>query len=106
MDGARAASAGLLVDRARLDEVMGRTGTKFAKADCDAVLHESLTFWWRPAEIIPKRHWNWQTQSEERRMNLGQKRTWPSNPLVHAAAFERKGYRLPPGAVKVDTPPL
>jgi uncharacterized protein (DUF2235 family) len=99
------ASAGLLIDRARLDEVMGRTGTKFAKADCDAVLHESLTFWWRPAEIMPKRHWNWQMQSEERRMNLGQKRTLPSNPLVHAAAFDRKGYSLPPGAIKVDATP-
>ena len=70
-----AALAGLLVDRSRLDEVMGRTGTKFAKADCDAALHESLTAWWRTAEIMPKRHWNWQTQSEERRMNLGRRRT-------------------------------
>jgi uncharacterized protein (DUF2235 family) len=100
-----AALAGLLVDRARLDEVMGRTGTKFAEADCDAVLHESLTVWWRPAEIMPKRHWNLQTQSEERRRNLGRRRTLPLNPLVHAAAFGRKGYSLPPGAIRVDTTP-
>src|SRR5208283_4331336 len=97
-----AALAGLLVDRSRLDEVMGRTGTKFVKADCDAFLHESLTLWWRPAEIVPKRHWSWQTQREERRMNLGHKRTLPSNPLVHAAAFDRKGYRLPSRAIRVD----
>ena len=100
-----AALAGLLVDRARLDEVMGRTGTKFAKANCDAVLHESLTVWWRPAEIMPKRHWNLQTQSDERRRNLGRRRTLPLNPLVHAAAFGRKGYSLPPGAIRVDTTP-
>ena len=100
-----AALAGLLVDRARLDEVMGRTGTKFAEADCDAVLHESLTVWWRPAEIMPKRHWNPQTQSEERRRNLGRRRILPLNPLVNAAAFGRKGYSLPPGAIRVDTTP-
>jgi uncharacterized protein (DUF2235 family) len=98
-----AASAGVLVDRTRIDEVMGCRGTKFAKADCDAFMHESLTLWWRPAEIVPKRHWNWQTLKEERRMNLGRRRTLPTNPLVHAAAFDRKGYTLPPDAVRVDT---
>lgn len=100
-----AAEKGLLVDRARIDEVMGRTGTKFAKADCNAKMHDSLTLWWRPAEIVLKKHWNWQTAREERRMNLGRRRTLPSHPLVHAVAFERKGYRVPPGAVRVDTMP-
>jgi uncharacterized protein (DUF2235 family) len=99
------ASAGLLVDRARIDEVVGRTGTKFVKANCNADLHNSLTLWWWPAEFAPKRHWNWQTQSEERRMNLGRRRTLPPNPLVHVVAFERKGYSLPPGAIRVDTTP-
>jgi uncharacterized protein (DUF2235 family) len=100
-----AASAGLLIDRARLNEVMGRTGTKFAKADCDADIHESLSQVWWLAEIVPKRHWNWQTQREERRTNLGRRRTLPPNPFVHAVALERKGYTLPPGAIRVDTMP-
>jgi uncharacterized protein (DUF2235 family) len=100
-----AASAGLLVDRARVDEVMGRTGAEFAKADCNGVPHDSLSLWWRPAEILPKRYWNWQTQTEERRMNLGRKRSLPLNPFVHAAAFDRKGYALPERAVRVETMP-
>jgi hypothetical protein len=72
-----AALAGLLVDRARIDEVMGRTGTKYAKADPDAKMHESLTFWWRLVEIVPKKHWNCQKHCEERRMNLAHRRTIP-----------------------------
>jgi hypothetical protein len=66
---------------------------------------ESVTLWWLPAEIVPKKRWNWQTQSEERRMNLGRRRTLPANTLVHAAAFERKGYSQPDGAIRVDTTP-
>ena len=38
-------------------------------------------------------------------MNLGHKRTLPPNPLVHAAAFDRKGYSLPWGSIRVDTTP-
>jgi uncharacterized protein (DUF2235 family) len=98
-----AALAGLLVDRTRIDEIVGRTGTKYAKADPDAKMHESLTLGWRPAEIIPKKHWNWQKQCEERRMNLARRRTMPSNPLVHAVAFDRKNYSLPNDAMRVAT---
>jgi uncharacterized protein (DUF2235 family) len=100
-----AALADLLVDRMRIEEVMGRTGTKYAKADSNAEIHESLTLWWRPAELVPKRHWNWQKRCEERRMNLGRRRTIPAAPLVHGVAFDRANYPLPAGAVRVDTPP-
>jgi uncharacterized protein (DUF2235 family) len=100
-----AALAGLLVDQARIDEVMGRTSTKYAKADPDAKMHESLTVWWRPVEIVPKKHWNWQKHCEERRMNLARRRTIPANPLVHAVAFLRKGYSLPSGAIRLNTLP-
>jgi len=98
-----AALAGLFVDRARIEEVMGRTGTKYTKADADAEMHESLTWKWLPAEIVPKKHWNWQKKREERRMNLGRRRTIPANPLVHAVVFDRKNYALPPGAIRVET---
>jgi uncharacterized protein (DUF2235 family) len=100
-----AALAGLIVDRARIDEVMGRVSTKYAKADPDAKMHESLTLWWRLAEVAPKKHWNWQRHCDERRMNLARRRTMPANPLVHAVAFVRKNYTLPLGAIRVDTPP-
>lgn len=98
-----AAAAGLHVDRSRVDEVIGRTGNQYATADANAKLHESLTVWWLPSEAIPKKHWNWQKQREERRMNFGRRRTMPARPLVHAVAFERSGYRVPPGAIRVDT---
>ena len=114
-----AALAGLLVDRGRIDKIMGRTGKKdeimgrkgttYAEADPNAKMHESLTIWWRPAEIVPKKHWKKDEQTgqwrEERRMNLGRRRTIGQNPLLHAVAFERKGYPLPDGAIRVDTTP-
>ena len=100
-----AAEAGLRVERARIDEVMGRSGTKFAKADCNATMHKSLTPWWWPAEIVPKKHWNRQAQKEELQFNLGRRRTLPPSLFVHAAAFDREGYSVPPGAIRVETAP-
>jgi uncharacterized protein (DUF2235 family) len=100
-----AVKAGLLIDRARLEEMMGRTSGKYAAADPDAMVHESLTPAWRPAELVPKKHWNWAEGREERRMNLGRRRTLPASPLVHAVAFARKGYDVPDGAIKVETDP-
>jgi uncharacterized protein (DUF2235 family) len=100
-----AAAAGLLIDRARLDEVMGRSGTTYAKADPDAKMHESLTGAWRLAEFVPKRHWNWQEKREERRMNLSRRRTVPAGALVHEVAFRRSGYAPPAGAVMETTQP-
>jgi uncharacterized protein (DUF2235 family) len=100
-----AAKAGLLIDRARLTEVMGKTGQAYAKADPDAKLHNSLTTPWWPAELVPKKHWNWEKSQEERRMNIARHRTLPKVPLVHAVAFARKGYNVPDGATKVQTDP-
>jgi uncharacterized protein (DUF2235 family) len=49
-----AALAGLLIDRARLEEVMGRSpGSKYAAEDADATMHESLRGWWRLAADEP-----------------------------------------------------
>jgi hypothetical protein len=100
-----AALAGLSVDKARFDEVMGRTSSRYAKADANAEMHESLTLKWRLGEIVPKRHYNWQTRHEERRMNLGRRRTMPTVPLVHESAFMRSNYTIPVGAVRVETSP-
>ena len=84
---------------------MGRIGAKYVRADVDAKVHESLNAWWLLAEVFPKRHWNSEKGREERRMNLGRKRTMATNPLVHAVAFDRKSYAVPPGAIRVDTLP-
>ncbi len=100
-----AALAGLFVDRNRIDEIMGRSSDKYAKANPDAQMHESLTPVWRIAEYVPKKHWNWDTKSEQRRMNLGRRRTIPPAPLVHSVAFLRSGYAVPDRAVRAETAP-
>ena len=53
-----AKTAGLMVNVARQDEVLGRTlGSQYAKPDCDAPTHESLKGGWKIAELIPKPHY-------------------------------------------------
>jgi uncharacterized protein (DUF2235 family) len=100
-----AVAAGLLVDPAKRDEVLGDAGDAYpAKPDPNGPMHESLTIWWWPVEFIFKRHWNWDTKKEERRMNLGRRRTIPPGSLIHRSVFERANYKpdLPPDAVPVD----
>jgi hypothetical protein len=97
--------AGLLIDRGKLDLVMGRAGGGYAPADPDAPLHDSLRGWWRLAEFVPKRV-HWPPQRRGRRMNLFRRRTLPDAPLVHEAAFLRRGYEPPPGAIRVGTDPI
>lgn len=99
-----AVQAGLLVDAAKVEKILGRTDPQYAKPDANAQLHESLTFWWWPAEFIPKPHWNWETHKEQRRANLFRRRTIPDGALVHQSAFDRAGgysSRLPKNVVAV-----
>ncbi len=100
--------AGLLIDSTKENEVLGRTHDgKFVEEDAQAQAHESLRGWWRLAEFIPKRHYNWKAKKEERRMNLFRRRTIPAGSLVHIAAYQRGDdykKRLPPDAVQVTMP--
>ncbi|GAA0594676.1 DUF2235 domain-containing protein [Craurococcus roseus] len=101
-----ARKAGLLVDRGRFDLVMGRAGDGYAPADPDACLHESLRGWWRLAEFVPRKRGDRRAGRGGRRMNLFRRRDPPPAPLVHDVAFLRRGYRPPPGAVRVRTDPI
>ena len=100
-----ASAAGLLMDRAKAAEVLGLDGSgSYAAAAPNAVLHESLKGWWRLAEFIFKRHWNWTTGRWEYRMNLGRRRTMPAGALVHESAYLRGPEyqsRLPADAQRV-----
>jgi uncharacterized protein (DUF2235 family) len=99
-----AATAGLIIESAKVDQVLGRAGPPYAPPDPNAKMHESLTAGWRPAELIPKRHFNWQKKLWERRMNLGRRRTIPPGSLVHQSAFNRGGgynTRIPADAIPV-----
>ncbi len=102
-----AKSKGLLVDSVREQEVLGRSGAgKYAPPDENATMHESLKGFWNIAEFIWKKHYNWKTGKDERRMNLYRRRTIPAKSLVHDSAFRRKGdyrKRIPADAIRVHT---
>jgi len=97
--------AGLLVEPARVDVILGRSGGGYVLPDAKADMHESLTPAWWAAEFIPKRHYDWKRKEEERRMNRFRRRTIPPGSLVHQSAYERgDAYRslLPPDAIVVS----
>jgi len=99
--------ADLQVDNAKVDIVLGRTGSDFAKPDCNAELHESLKGFWKIAEYIPKKHFDYATGKTAWRANRSRRRTIPPESLVHESAFLRKdSYKacLPPDAILAKTP--
>lgn len=103
---------GLQVDAARLAIVLGegggQPGENYVRPDVNGPLHESLTGAWQAAEFIPKRHFNAQTGSWERRANRGRRRTIPPGSMVHESVYLRAGdyaSRLPPDAVRVCDEP-
>jgi uncharacterized protein (DUF2235 family) len=104
---AEARHAGLLLDETRVSEVLGKSpGSKYVPPNADGCMHESLAGWWRLAEFVPKRHYNWAERKETRRMNLFRRRTIPPKSLVHESAFQRSGgyrNRLPEDAISVST---
>jgi uncharacterized protein (DUF2235 family) len=53
-----AQKAGLLIDRRKLNLLMGREGRDYARATPNAPMHESLKGWWRLAEFVPKKRYN------------------------------------------------
>jgi uncharacterized protein (DUF2235 family) len=103
-----AEAAGLLVDAARRRRVLGRDGGgEHVAPDPRARAHESLTGAWHLAEYVPKKHYDWATRTEGRRMNRHRRRTLPAASLVHIGAKERGGdylARLPPDVIWVGGP--
>jgi uncharacterized protein (DUF2235 family) len=95
-----AEQAGLLVDPARRREVLGQAGgNRYVAPNANAPAHESLKGFWHLAEYVPKKHFDWKTQTECRRMNRHRRRTIPPGSLVHASARQRGVEyckRLPP----------
>ena len=98
---------GLLVNKRRKSEVLGAdANTSYVVENALAAPHESLKGWWRIAEFIPKRHYDWKTGRETRRMNLFRRRTIPAGSLVHESVFNRGAVyrqRIPSDAVSVAT---
>jgi uncharacterized protein (DUF2235 family) len=104
-----AEAAGLLIDAARRRELLGQTGgDRHVAPNALAAAHESLAGAWKPAEYVPKKHFDVVTGTQGRRMNLGRRRAIPPKSLVHASAFERGDeyrQRLPADAIRVDRRP-
>lgn len=100
-----AKAAGLFIDPPKEADVLGLTpGSQYAPAKPDAPKHESLKGPWNLAEFIPKKHWNYQEQCSEHRMNLYRRRTIPPGSLIHESAYlQGADYqkRFPDGAIKV-----
>jgi uncharacterized protein (DUF2235 family) len=81
---------GLMVDAGKKTAVLGGRAP-YVRPDPDGRLHESLTGVWKIAEYVPKRHYNWQTRTEERRANWSRRRTVPSGSVIHWSVYERGG---------------
>jgi uncharacterized protein (DUF2235 family) len=101
-----AQSAGLLVDPERRRQILGQDGGRYIAPNPLAEPHESLTGAWHLAEYVPKKHFDWQSRIEKRRMNRHRRRTIPPGSLVHVAARQRgEAYwrgRLPENPVWID----
>jgi uncharacterized protein (DUF2235 family) len=98
-----AAKAGLLLDKARLAEVLGIPPGRYAPADPTAKVHYWMGWTWALTEFVPKKHWNFTKQAWEWRANLFRRRTYPAVPIVHDVAWDIPGYVLPAGAVRLST---
>ena len=84
--------AGLLVNPAREQEVLGQSsGSQYAKPDPDGCMHESLKGAWKLAEWIRKPHYDYATHKTVMRANHGERRVIPPGSLVHESVFLREG---------------
>ena len=75
------------IPRDRLD--VGPVVGVYVPPDPTAAMHKSLTAAWWPAEFIPKRHYNWQTKQEERRINVSAGVQFRRVRLIHQSAYQR-----------------
>lgn len=91
-----AIAAGLIIDAAKVDLVLGKHGGGYVSADPNAIMHESLTAIWWLAEYLPKRHFDWDRHEWRRRMNRGSRRSIPPTSLIHEFVYQRRAYK-PPG---------
>jgi uncharacterized protein (DUF2235 family) len=95
----------LLVDDHRLAEILGEVESQmpgikaFARAEPTAKLHNSMAWFWRPAEFVPKPHWDPVTRTTSWRANMFRRREPGRRPLVHPVAWQIPGYKLPAEAV-------
>lgn len=104
-----AQSCGIHLSKDRTNLVLGTRGNNYVAPEPRALMHESLTIKWWPAEFLVKKHYDRQSDRTGLRMNLFRRRTIPERASVHDAAYQRgAAYRslLPANAVRVSSLPL
>ena len=102
-----AQQAGLHVNAARRDEVLGLgPGSRFARADPDARMHESLEGCWKLAEWIRKPHYDYATGSTKMLRNRGRRRPIPPQSLIHHSVYERERGEYARRVLPADAIPL
>jgi len=85
-----AIAAGLLVNASQRAAILGQDGNgAHVPPDPTAAAHESLSGAWHLAEYVPKKHFDYATRKEARRMNRHRRRTLPPGSHVHISVFER-----------------
>lgn len=98
-----ASAAGLLIDPVARSAILGTTNADYAKPSASARMHESLSWKWRLAEFVPKRHFDKGTARETWRINRSRRREFGPSPVVHDSAWQVPGdyaARLPPDAIR------
>lgn len=93
-----AAVAGLRVDSAKRDRVLGITDPAFAKPDEKAPMHDSLHGFWWPLELLPKRYWSWTATPPgyKWRWPLGRPRFIAAGSTIHSSVVARMNAQLSP----------
>ncbi len=104
-----AQTSGLLLDRTRTELVLGEQGSGYVKPDSNAKIHDSMTFAWQFAELLPRRNYDPMTYKMRRRPHLSRRRYIPPGSFVHESAYQRAdNYKmtLPENGVSVSSVPL
>jgi uncharacterized protein (DUF2235 family) len=90
---AEAMAAGLLVDQAMVDEVLGKSaGSEYAPVDACGMMHDSMSGAWKILEYVPRRHWNSKLSPPANEWILYRKRprSIPQGSVLHQAVLDRK----------------
>ena len=91
---AEAVRAGLLVNQAGVDNVLGRTpGSHYVPPNPAGLLHDSLKGAWRMLEYLPRRHWNASLHPPREEWIIPRKRprTVRNGSVLHQSVLDRLG---------------
>ncbi len=103
-----ARAAGLLVDDARAQIVLGFTDPiphpfmpRYVQPDNNTDAHQSLKGFWWILELIPRKYWS--ADGSSWRLPLGRRRTIPQGSLIHESVVTGKHERPLPDGCQVES---